>query len=409
MEFFFRCLFPLSLALSCARAPLTEKNDVLRPLPYARIPEWREDIPLEPLIEGLGKQIHLLKKKSHPPFRFGQEVIDRVTYAKSLEFLLTLLRQEGEAALRWERIKKHFSFYEVYGENQWGEVFLTAYYGPVIQGRKKPTPPYQTPLYYLPKDLVEIRFEHEGIYPKRTYGRLTPSQKANPPSVVVPYYSREEIDGEKRILRGRNLECCFVKPEDAFFLHIQGHGTVLFPDGTSTVLNYSGKNGHPYWAIGREFLDKIPAKEMSLAKIKAHLKTLSPEKRQQIFNKNPNYVFFHRAPKEVAGMTAMRLPAVAGRTIATDEEFFPKGTVGLLVFERPFFPREDTGPPTWKSVSRLVLDQDIGGAIRGPGRVDLFWGKGLLAEKHAGIIRRKAQLFYLAPRPELVQQLSEKP
>ncbi|NEQ99109.1 MAG: murein transglycosylase, partial [Cyanothece sp. SIO2G6] len=40
-------------------------------------------------------------------------------------------------------------------------------------------------------------------------------------------------------------------------------------------------------------------------------------------------------------------------------------------------------------------DQDTGGAIRGPGRVDIFMGIGDAAGDRAGLTRANGQLYYL--------------
>ena len=49
-------------------------------------------------------------------------------------------------------------------------------------------------------------------------------------------------------------------------------------------------------------------------------------------------------------------------------------------------------------MTRFVLNQDTGGAIRGPGRVDLFWGRGPEAELAAGLMKQPGALYFLAPR-----------
>jgi membrane-bound lytic murein transglycosylase A len=54
------------------------------------------------------------------------------------------------------------------------------------------------------------------------------------------------------------------------------------------------------------------------------------------------------------------------------------------------------------SLSRFVLNQDTGGAIRGAGRVDLFWGRGEQAAFAAGLMRQPGRLYFLVPRPTAV-------
>jgi membrane-bound lytic murein transglycosylase A len=44
---------------------------------------------------------------------------------------------------------------------------------------------------------------------------------------------------------------------------------------------------------------------------------------------------------------------------------------------------------------RIVLDQDTGSAIRGPGRVDIFMGSGEEARKMANMVYTSGSLYYL--------------
>jgi membrane-bound lytic murein transglycosylase A len=89
----------------------------------------------------------------------------------------------------------------------------------------------------------------------------------------------------------------------------------------------------------------------------------------------------------------------AGRTIATDVRYFPKGALAFLQFRRPVFSAAvGDEVSNWQEVSRFVFDQDTGGAIRGGGRADLFWGSGAEAKRFAGVIKDdRARLYYLVP------------
>jgi 3D (Asp-Asp-Asp) domain-containing protein len=50
-------------------------------------------------------------------------------------------------------------------------------------------------------------------------------------------------------------------------------------------------------------------------------------------------------------------------------------------------------------LQRLMLAQDVGGAIRGPNRGDVFFGWGAEAEARAGRMAQRGRLFVLLPRP----------
>ena len=47
---------------------------------------------------------------------------------------------------------------------------------------------------------------------------------------------------------------------------------------------------------------------------------------------------------------------------------------------------------------RFVLNQDRGGAIRGAGRADFFWGRGEEAATRAGLMKQPGRLFFLVPK-----------
>ena len=400
------CLF----GAGCARMELTERTQSMRKMAPRNVPRWDDDLPLKPLIKALEKNRAFLNKSPRfTSLQFGDRIFSTEEYGLGLEHLIGLLQSSRPKEEIWEEILKDFDFYQVYGREKWGEVLITSYFEPVIRGRYHRKPPYTQPLYKLPRDLVELNLsgwkslEMPENTPSTLRGRLIKGS----PSKLVPYYSRKEIDAGKRgALKKQRLEWCYVRPVDSFFLQIQGSGTILLPKRRSLRLGYAGQNGHPYRSIGNFLLDVIPKEEMSLQSIEAYLATLTPQQRQRLFNKNPSYVFFKRLKKHA--LTYMGLPATAGRTVATDARFFPKGALALLAFDKPMFSsQEATSPNSHQPVSRLVLDQDVGGAIKGGGRLDLFWGRGKEAKQHAGVVNTTGQLFYLAPRQELLDRMKQ--
>jgi membrane-bound lytic murein transglycosylase A len=214
--------------------------------------------------------------------------------------------------------------------------------------------------------------------------------------MLVPYYERSEIDVAKK-LADKSSVLAWVDPVDAFFIQIQGSGVVEFSDGDSMRVGYDGQNGHSYMAIGKFLTHAIPMEQMSMQKIKTHLLSLSPEERQKIMNKNPSYVFFRKL--DSLALTYAGMEVQAGRTIATDLHLFPKGAMAFLDIEEPeFTSNAETVASQWIRKPRLVFDQDTGGAIKGSGRVDLYFGQGDLAAQKAGVMKQKGKLFYLVPK-----------
>jgi membrane-bound lytic murein transglycosylase A len=220
----------------------------------------------------------------------------------------------------------------------------------------------------------------------------------------LPYYTREEIES-KQVLEGQNLEFAWVDPVDAFFVQIQGSGTVRFEDGEELRLGYAAKNGHPFIGISKYLSDVIPVERMSMQAVDGYLRQLPEDEMKRILNKNPSYVFFRIL--EGKPVTSLGAEVVDGRTIATDPSFFPKGALAYMEFPKPVFKDEASIEPIgWEPTSRLVLDQDTGGAIRGPYRVDLYWGSGKEAGRHAGVMKERGRLYYLVPKDGFLEELA---
>jgi membrane-bound lytic murein transglycosylase A len=84
--------------------------------------------------------------------------------------------------------------------------------------------------------------------------------------------------------------------------------------------------------------------------------------------------------------------------VALDHLLFPKGVLAWLDSRMPVLAGEEvTG---WQGFRRFVMVQDTGGAIRGPGRLDLFFGPGPDAEARAGRMMEPGQVFFLVLKPE---------
>ena len=278
-------------------------------------------------------------------------------------------------------------------DSQFSEVLFTGYYQPVIRGSLVPTEKFRYPIYARPADLIVA--EKVTLAPAMTidkiFGRADGEQ-------FMPYYSRREIEAGS--LRGRGLEIAWIDdPIDLFFLHIQGSGLIELPDGTRFGIGYAGQNGRRYRSIGRLLIDRgeIPGEEMSMQRLRRYLKG-RPEQIGEIFNHNESYVFFRVLENGPLG--SLEVPVSAGRTIATDARLFPKGALALIQTEIPILGRagELTG---WRPVTRFVLNQDTGGAIRGLQRADLYFGAGDQAGGLAGYMNRRGKIFFLVLKPDV--------
>jgi membrane-bound lytic murein transglycosylase A len=366
------------------------------------MPALTDDLDRESLRTAIRGSVSYLEKL--PPDRIVGEHPRRFTAGEVLESLLAFEKSLDSWDCRecWTRdFNTRFDFIPSSGDAELETVLFTGYYAPVIEGSLTPTPEYAYPIYGMPTDLIvtERLTLLPSLAPEKVAGRL---EEGN----LVPYYSRREID-ELGSLRGRGYEIAWVKnPIDLFFLHIQGSGIVQLEDGRRLLVGYAGANGRPYRSIGRLLIDrgKIPQEEMSMQRLRRYLLDY-PDEKNEIFSYNESYVFFRFLQEGPLGN--IEVPLTAGRSIATDARLFPKGALAFISTERPVLDAAG-GLLGWQPFSRFVLNQDTGGAIRGPQRADLYFGIGAEAEGAAGYMNRPGKLYFLSLKIPLADASSEK-
>ncbi|OGW60939.1 MAG: hypothetical protein A2V83_00175 [Nitrospirae bacterium RBG_16_64_22] len=268
-----------------------------------------------------------------------------------------------------------------------GEALVTGYYEPVVEGSLAPSERFRYPLYAVPDDLVTVPLLPFGLTNAsrdRLVGRLAGR-------TVVPYHTRREIDGGSA-LEGKGLELAWLAdPADRFFLHVQGSGVIRLPDGPPRRIGYAGSNGHPYRSIGRLLADegKIPLADVTMQAIRDYL-AQNPDERDRVLHHNESYVFFRWTEGGPFGSLGAALVAFA--SVAVDPRFYPPGSILLLETEIPA-PGGATRP-----FRSLVVAMDTGGAIKGPGRVDLFCGTGNEAGEIAGRLKSRGKIYLLLPK-----------
>ncbi|MBU6153442.1 MAG: MltA domain-containing protein [Bdellovibrionales bacterium] len=278
-------------------------------------------------------------------------------------FMLNDVFQKARAELQW---------FESTGKPGTREVQFTGYYFPVYRAKLLPDDVYKFPVYRAPSDLVR------------------------------PYFSRAQID-EGGAIRGRGLEIAYLdNPVDPYILQVQGSGALLLDSvngGTFRwILNYAADNGRPYSSLGRAMrLAGIAEEFINLQGIKRYFTELHPEKWSRFANQNESYVFFKRDEEGPYGFSGVVL--TPKHSIAVDRNVFPMGAVGLIETERPDQVEGDQAI-SWKRFAQFVVAQDTGGAIKTPGRVDVFWGEGPYAEVAAGRTDRLGRLFFMLVPPK---------
>ncbi len=365
------------------------------PVPWAEVQEvFASDTNLKNWASALEQSaIYYGKLPATTTFTFGNEHVDAKTMRQAVNKLVHAVRTLNPKELE-TLLTSSYRLYQSPGSDRAGNVLVTAYYEPLLHGSLKRSKKYRFPLYKRPPDLEEVNVADWRSDPKgkRVIGRKVKGK-------MVPYYDRADIDRHKR-LEKRGLELVWVDNElDAFFLQVQGSGRVLLDNGQTMRIGYHCTNGHPYRSIGKLLIEEkqISKEDMSLPALRTWLQQ-HPDQITRVFEYNPSYVFFRKMSGEPQGNTAV--PLTPGRSVATDHRLFPKGAPGLLKTSLPILAADKKTVTGWRKEIRFVVNQDTGGAIAGPGRVDLFTGFGDEAESIAGIMKSEgSSLYFIAPIP----------
>lgn len=364
-------------------------KSVLIKLPPSRYPDFIDDMNYEGLEHAIGQSIAYLNRISHrQTFSIGKEEVNAVQMIDSLEHFLRFIRTAPSKGELNHFIVSNYWVYKSVGAAHPEQVYFTGYYEPILEGSAEKNGDYKSPVHTRPGDLVTIDL---SLFSTRFKGEKIIGRYMD--RAVVPYWERKEIVDEGR-LEGVVPPLAWVKdPVDIFFLQIQGSGKIYLDNNTAINVHYDTTNGRPYRSIGKLLIDqgKIPRAEMSMQKIREYLKN-HPKEIEPILNHNPSYVFFKLEKEGPIGFLDVKL--TPGRSIALDRRIFPLSALAFIEAQQPFI---DGGGRIrkWSPFGRFVLNQDTGGAIRGPGRADLFWGNGPYAEIAAGYMQHMGTLYFL--------------
>jgi membrane-bound lytic murein transglycosylase A len=277
--------------------------------------------------------------------------------------------------------EKNFTPFAVRAGYAGGGLF-TGYYEPQIRGSRGRHDAYQTPVYGAPPDLVRADL---GLFLPKLKGEHISGKLVA--GALVPFAARAGIDADGIA----NAPILFFTddPIAFFFLQIQGSGRVRFDDGSAARIAYAGENGQPYTAIGRTLIGEgaLTREAVSLQSIRAWL-LAHPGQARRVMETDRSYIFFKEAP---LGDTALGSPGSSGAALTPLASLAVDPRLNAL--GAPFYVVADGPDP----VRGVMVAQDIGGAIRGPVRGDIFFGFGPDAERRAGALKAPGSLYVLLP------------
>lgn len=344
----------------------------LRKLSPADWPDFGPQIrERETLIEACSRSLNYLGKPSAKQF-FPMSGIAQPQVVESVTAFRELLMSSKTDAEVLASLKADFDLYQSVGCDDKGTVLFTGYYTPEFPASMTRTGRFQYPLHALPPNHVKDPITGKTLGRKQADGSVDPH-----------YPSRDELlsSGELDGLELVYLDSAFA----AYVVGVQGSAFLRMENGSVMEVGYAGSNGRDYASIGKALIKagKLEMKDLNLRNLIRYFDE-HPEEFAPLAAKNERYVFFQPGDGGPFGCLNEKVSALA--SIATDKTIFPRGAVCFLQTTLP------VGEGTYKG---WVLDQDSGGAIRAPGRCDVYMGIGDEAGELAGHTYAEGQLFYL--------------
>jgi len=374
----------IGFVVSCSRKPLVS-------VPTDSLPEFTDDLDRASLMQAVKKNLEYLRQLDQGSLiTFSDQPFPLSRLTKSMEFFQEILAENPSDKELNRLIQDNFDIFQSTGTsgfNPGRNMLVTSYFQPVFEGNPIKSAPFIYPLYSIPPDLVQ----KNGARGEKIIGRKDRD-------TFVPYWTRQEIELQHK---AAGSEIVWLKdPFDTFILHVQGSGLIRLPDGSVRGVHYAGKNGHAYKSIGKYMVKtkRITLEEASLKTIREYL-TDHPSEQQEILHHNPSFIFFNWSETHGAiGNLGKEL--TAGRSVAVDQNCFPPGALGFLFTRKPVITKDQS--IQWSPVHRFILVQDTGSAIRGPGRIDLFWGTGSEAGNQAGLMKERGNLYFFILKDSVV-------
>ena len=350
----------------------------------------------EKLANALDKNIqYLLSQKPDKKFLLGKQTITVSDLLKTNKRLKDILKYCNSVPP--EEFKKTFwdSFYVLKlissqetaldpSKNNHKPMLVTGYFQPELKASLVQTPEFKVPLYGIPKNLISVQLKRfDSTLPSRTLFGMVSGNK------LVPYLTRCQIDYGQGLKDGPVL--AYVQSQvDALTLHIQGSGLLALQNGERRYIHYAASNGRPYRSVANWLIRKgyMKASQANWPKIKKWA-IEHPNLFQQALCKNPRYIFFKWENDGPYGSMGVTLTPMV--SVALDPKVYPLGLTGVLNTTIFLSGKKS-------NYTAIVVNQDMGNAIRSPYRLDLYCGHGKAGELIAGRLKTPSKFFVLIAR-----------
>ena len=350
---------------SLAEAPPFSHSDASAPRwrQVARLPEFKDDLLLSPVLSvAIPRTIDYWSQHPGATVSIADRSYSAAHIIRGLQALAQVLGESTDASALRRGLESRFDIYQSLpdapGDGDQGTV--TAYCTPDIRISPLPTPEAPAPIYSAPRSPVN--------------------------------FTRKEISEGK--LAGQGLELGWANLVDLMTTQVEGSAWGV-SGGRRFLLSYDGGNGHAWRSVIGSLkacgidLKRFPGCEgaASYAQELACMRALPFNLQRKLVDLDPSYVFFRLADGGPTGFLQVEL--LAGRSIAVDRRVVPLGLPGLLASSRP----------ASGDFARIVFTHDVGGAIKGGGRVDLYAGEGPEAQTDCNGMHSPGRLYIFVLKP----------
>ena len=364
------------------------------------LPGWTQDA-VQEAMPALKRSCAEFDRRA-PDTMIGTDIIARRVQAWIMA-CAAVLQAEGDDSQLRAALSQAFTPYRVAVLGVQGgppdqQGIFTAYYEADLNGSLTRNGKYQVPIYGVPHNLITVDIKNflpgnlplpNGV-PASLSGRLVPGEQGG--GQIKPYYTRAEIDAQGVIAKDADVLAWADDPVAVHILHIQGSGRMLLPDGQVLRLGFAAHNGHAFRGLGAILrrAGVLRAGSLSMISVRDWLRR-HPDQAMDLMNRNARYIFFRKldlSATDDGPLGAQGVSLTPGRSMAVDPRFIPLGAPIWL----------DTSDPDGAPMQRLMVAQDVGGAITGPVRGDIFWGYGEDAFQKAGRMRRTGSYMVFVPK-----------
>lgn len=351
------------------------RHRILIKTDFSRLSGWKKDDHVAAL-ETLQKSCVIIDKKN-PKKAFSSTIPQAGTFGTWQNICLASNQVDKTDPANARRFFENwFRPYKVYNNFKTTGLF-TGYYLPTLRCSLTKDAKYTVPIYATPDDLVKVDLE---VFDEKLKGRSFTGQVKD--NKLRKYPTRAAITKEP--LKNAKVLAWCDDEIDVAFAQVQGSAIVQLLDQSQFLIGYECSNGHSYASIGKVLLKSgaLTPEHSSMQDIRAWLNQ-HPEKITEVLNQNASYVFF-RILENKEPLGSQQAPLTPERSLAVDRKYIPLGA------------------PIWLDIAsdsfqHLMIAQDVGGAIKGIIRGDVYWGGGEKAEFIAGHMKSQGSYWVLLP------------